>query len=75
MLGAGIVAQVIEHLPSTPEALSSNPSTAKKKQKNKNVEHCLQNSYIIFPYMHIVYFDQIHPFHYFLNTLPPPPAI
>jgi hypothetical protein len=30
---AGIVAQVVEHLTSKSEALSSNPNTAKKKKK------------------------------------------
>jgi hypothetical protein len=35
---AGEVSQVVEHLPSKCEALSSNPSTAKKKKKKKKKE-------------------------------------
>jgi uncharacterized protein YaiL (DUF2058 family) len=31
----GVVVQVIEHLPSKPKILSSNPSTSKKKKKKK----------------------------------------
>jgi hypothetical protein len=33
LLGAGEVAQVVEHLPSKPKALSSNTSTARKNKK------------------------------------------
>jgi hypothetical protein len=34
-LGAGGVIQVVEHLPSKCEALSSNPSTKKKRKERK----------------------------------------
>jgi hypothetical protein len=34
---AGGVVQVVECMPSKPEALSSNPSTGKKKRKEKNI--------------------------------------
>jgi hypothetical protein len=34
-IGAGGVAQTVEHLPSNHKALSSNPSTIKKKKKKR----------------------------------------
>jgi hypothetical protein len=35
---AGSMAQVVEHLPSKSEVLSSNPSTEKKRKKEKKKE-------------------------------------
>jgi hypothetical protein len=38
-IGAGGVAQVVQHLPSKHEPLSSNHSTAKKQKNNKNAKY------------------------------------
>jgi hypothetical protein len=43
---AGGVLQVLQRLPSKCEALSSNPSTAKKKKKTKNPQSILPDSYV-----------------------------
>jgi hypothetical protein len=42
----GDVAQVVEHLPSKCKALSSNPNTAKKQNKNKKTKNLLFQCFV-----------------------------
>jgi hypothetical protein len=42
---AGRVAQVVQYLPSKPEALSSNPSNPKKKKKGSPEARCFDTSF------------------------------
>jgi hypothetical protein len=66
-LGAGVVAQVVQCLPTKSEALSSNTSTAKKKKKKKKKEQrlaCSITELILFSYYYSSSFSIIIMTHY-----------